>query len=204
SAAITTQVSESTVKVEGDACSRIQDGSGFAAATDTIVTNAHVVAGEPAGHTRVLLVNGTTLRATVVVFDPDRDLAVLHVSGLRGTPLVTATGSVGTTGAVFGHPGGQDQLVAAPAAIRQEVTAIGRDLYDRHDTRRDVFILAAELHPGDSGGPLVDQNGAVVGVAFAIAPDQPGTSYALTTKELTAALAEPRPATVSTGTCLTG
>jgi S1-C subfamily serine protease len=105
---------------------------------------------------------------------------------------------------VFGHPGGQDQLVAAPAAIRQEVTAVGRDLYDRHDTRRDVFILAAELHPGDSGGPLVDPSGAVVGVAFAIAPDQPGTSYALTSKELQAALAEPRPATVSTGPCLTG
>ena len=60
------------------------------------------------------------------------------------------------------------------------------------------------LHPGDSGGPLVDTGGAVVGVAFAIAPDQPGTAYALTTKVLQQVLAAPRGAPVATGGCLTG
>jgi len=206
SPAIVSRVSAATVKVEGEACNRIQDGSGFAVAPDTIVTNAHVVAGEPRGQTRVLLPSSTRirpLRATVVLFDPDRDIAILHVNRLGEVPLATATGSVGDVGAVFGHPGGQDKLVAAPAAVRQEVTAVGRDLYDRHDTRRDVFILAATLHPGDSGGPLVDQAGAVIGVAFAIAPDQPGTSYALTSKELLAALREPQPVPANTGTCLT-
>jgi S1-C subfamily serine protease len=62
--------------------------------------------------------------------------------------------------------------------------------------------LAADLHPGDSGGPLVDPAGAVVGVAFAIAPDRPGTAYALTSKELDAALAAPRLAAAATGACL--
>ena len=36
----------STVKIEGEACSRIQEGSGFFVADDLVVTNAHVVAGE--------------------------------------------------------------------------------------------------------------------------------------------------------------
>jgi S1-C subfamily serine protease len=201
-AVISDRVSKATVKVEGEACNRIQDGSGFAIGPDTIVTNAHVVAGEPAGRTRVLVPSNGTLTASVVLFDPNRDLAILHVNRLGEVPLTTANGTVGDIGAVFGHPGGVNQLIAAPAAVRQNVTAVGRDLYDSHETRRDVFILAAELHPGDSGGPLVDKSGAVIGVAFAIAPDQPGTSYALTSKELAAALAAPRSGPVATGPCL--
>ncbi len=67
-----------------------------------------------------------------------------------------------------------------------------------------MFILASDLHPGDSGGPLVNPAGAVVGVAFAIDPSSPGTSYALTTAELNAVLGKPRTAPVGTGPCLTG
>ena len=201
-AAVSSRVSAATVKVSGIACSRIQEGSGFAAAADTIVTNAHVVAGERS--TEVLEPSGRRVKATVVLFDPNRDLAILHVSGLGESPLPIAPvpAKVGVTGAVFGHPGGQDQLVIAPAAIRQRVDAIGRDLYDSHQTTRDVFILASDLHPGDSGGALVDTSGTVVGVAFAIAPDRPGTSYALTTKELRAVLGQPQAGPVSTGNCL--
>jgi S1-C subfamily serine protease len=91
----------------------------------------------------------------------------------------------------------------APASVFQEVTAQGRDLYDTHSTRRDVFILASDLHPGDSGGALADTSGTVIGVAFAIAPDRPGTAYALASGELTAALATPRSGgAVPTGNCL--
>ena len=44
--------------------------------------------------------------------------------------------------------------------------------------------------------------GQIVGVAFAIAPDQPGVGYALTDKELTAVLAQAGATVVSTGGCL--
>jgi S1-C subfamily serine protease len=202
-AAVLTKVSASTVKVEGDACSRIQEGSGFSVEADTIVTNAHVVAGEKGGHTDVLRPDGKKLRAQVVMFDSDRDIAVLRVPGLSQNPLPVGSAKRGSKGAVFGHPGGQDPLRIAPAGISDEVEALGRDLYDSHTTRRDVFILAAELHPGDSGGALVDPSGAVVGVAFAIAPDKPNTAYALSNKELQAALSETRVEGTSTGPCLT-
>jgi S1-C subfamily serine protease len=198
--AILERVAASTVKVEGEACRRIQEGSGFAAAPDTVVTNAHVVAGVDSP--RVLRPNGRTLRATVVVYDSDRDLAVLSVPGLGQNPLPIANGRAGQQGAVFGHPGGQDPLRIAPARINQRVSAVGRDLYDAHQTRRDVFILAADLQSGDSGGALVDQAGAVIGVAFAIAPDRPGTAYALTSAELRTVLAAPRGNRVGTGRCL--
>jgi S1-C subfamily serine protease len=103
---------------------------------------------------------------------------------------------------VFGHPGGQVDLEVSPAGIAERINAVGRDLYDSRSTRRDVFILAADLAPGDSGGALVDEQGTVVGVAFAIAPDRAGTAYALTDDELSEVLALPRGATVSTGSCV--
>jgi S1-C subfamily serine protease len=198
--AVQDRVAASTVKVEGIACRRIQDGSGFSAAPDLVVTNAHVVAGEK--QTSVITPNGRHLKATVVQFNPDRDLALLRVPGLGQAPLPIATAKVGTEGAVFGHPNGQTPLAVSPAAIRQQVTAVGRDLYDSHETRRQVFILASDLAPGDSGGGLVNPAGAVVGVAFAIAPDRPGTAYALTTDELKPVLAAGGTAAVNTGPCL--
>jgi S1-C subfamily serine protease len=201
SAATIARVTASTVKVEGEACRRIQEGSGFAVAADTVVTNAHVVAGVKSP--RVLRpTDGRRLPATVVVYDSDRDLAVLKVRNLNEAALPMTDGKVGDKGDVFGHPGGQDRVAVAPAQVSQKVKAVGRDLYDTHTTRRDVFILAAVLQPGDSGGPLVNLNGAVIGVAFAIAPDKPDTAYALTTKEVQAALAEQSPNPVATGACL--
>lgn len=202
SAAVDARVRAATVKVEGQACNEIQEGSGFAVSPDLIATNAHVVAGEGRGDTKVLLPGGATLSATVVLFDPNRDLALLEVDGLGESPLARAQGTVGETGAVYGHPNGQDDLFLAPAQIAQDVTAVGRDLYDTHETTRDIFVLSAKLHPGDSGAPLVDQAGAVIGVAFAIAPDRPTTAYALATSELDAVLAEPHGTAVSTGACL--
>jgi S1-C subfamily serine protease len=194
------RVAASTVKVEGVACRRVQDGSGFSAGPDLVVTNAHVVAGER--QTSVITPGGKRLRATVVQFDSNRDLAVLRVPGLGEAPLPIGSARPGTEGAVFGHPNGQTPLAVSPAAIRQQVTAVGRDLYDSHETRRQVFILASDLAPGDSGGGLVNPSGVVVGVAFAIAPDRPGTAYALTSDELRPVLAAGGTAAVNTGPCL--
>jgi S1-C subfamily serine protease len=186
--------------VESVACDRQQDGSGFTVAAELVVTNAHVVAGER--RTSIVRPDGRRLPATVTVFDPNRDLALLRVPGLNLQALPIGTATVGETGAVFGHPGGQDRVEISPAVIRQQVQALGRDLYDSQVTRRQIYVLAADLEPGDSGGGLVDPGGTVVGVAFAIAPDRPGTAYALTTAELQPVLAAPRLGPADAGPCL--
>ncbi|HVF32041.1 MAG TPA: MarP family serine protease [Acidimicrobiales bacterium] len=178
---VVASVTAGTVKVMGEACRRIQEGSGFVISEDVVVTNAHVVAGED--DIDVVRPDGKRLRASVAVFDASRDLAVLRVDKLGLPVLDRADAKAGSTGAVFGHPGGQDAVRAAPARISDQVTADGQDIYGE-PTQREVFILAANLRPGDSGGPLVDTAGRVVGVAFAIAPDRPGTAYALTGAEL--------------------
>lgn len=195
-------VEASTVKVQGQACDRIQDGSGFTVAPDLVVTNAHVVAGEPAGGTSVQLPSGRWLTAKVVLYDPNRDLALLQVPGLGEPSLSLGTPQVGELTAVFGHPGGQRALAVMPATVAQKVLATGKDLYNRHNTTRQVLVLASRLAPGDSGSPVVDRAGQVVGVAFAIATNQSATAYALNSSELQAVLQESRGPTVSTEGCL--
>lgn len=193
------RVAASTVRVEGQACSRLQEGSGFVAEPGIVVTNAHVVAGED--RTELVRTDGSRVAAQVVVFDSNRDLAVLSAPGIdrAALPLADDVG-VSTRGAVFGYPGG-GPLELSPFEVREEVDAVGRDLYGRQDTRREVLVLASDLAPGDSGAALVDAAGAVAGVAFAIAPDRAGTAYALSLNELEAVLSAPR-RPVDTGPCL--
>ncbi|MGH9076545.1 MAG: MarP family serine protease [Acidimicrobiales bacterium] len=204
SAATTRAVAASTVRVQGQACSRILDGSGFAVAPGLVATNAHVVAGEPPGSTEVLSYDGRTLRATVVAFDPNRDLALLAVPGLAESPLPLAAGSPGEAVAAFGHPQGQVQLAVTPASIHAQIQARGTNLYGSASTTRSVLVLAAVLQPGDSGSPVVTPGGLVVGVVFAIAEGEPNVAYALASQELQAVLAAPRSAAVPTRSCLAG
>ncbi|HUF32457.1 MAG TPA: MarP family serine protease [Acidimicrobiales bacterium] len=194
------RVASSTVNVEAVGCGGVQEGSGFSPAPGIIVTNAHVVAGTT--EIRVLKPDGVRDDARVVSFDGDRDIAILEVPGLGQDPLPIGTAAVGDEGAIFGHPGGQDELRIAPAGIREEITAVGRDIYGQGRISRQVYVLAADLHQGDSGAALADPAGNVVGVAFAIAPDRPQTAYALTSSELRAALDAPRDPATSTGSCL--
>lgn len=201
---VATAVADSTVKVQGQACQTVQDGSGFAVGPNLVVTNAHVVAGEPAGQTQVLTYAGRTLSATVVLFDPNRDLALLRVPGLNDRPLPVTQGQVGQEGAVLGHPNGQDALAVQPARVSEQIQAVGSNLYGTAQTRRSVYVLASFIQPGDSGAPLMSPTGTVVGVAFAVAEGESGTAYALTSVELDAVLGEPHQAAVSTGRCLGG
>ena len=194
------RVTLSTVKVEGTACRRTQDGSGFAVAPHLIATNAHVVAGE--SETSVLTPRGNSYKATVVYFDPARDIALLQVPNYDAAPLPLAKASIDDVGAVFGHPLGQDSLAIEPAKVSQRIVAQGQDLYDKETTRRNVLVLSSVLRQGDSGGALINTDGEVVGVAFAIAPDKADTAYALDIDELHAALATPRKGAVSTQECI--
>jgi S1-C subfamily serine protease len=203
-AGVAARVADSVVKVEGRACREITDGSGYVAATDLVVTNAHVVAGEQ--RTQVDTNRGSQLSATVVAFDSQRDVAVLRVRGL-GLPVLPFAPRVhtGDIDAVFGHPGG-GPLRESPARIAEEIVAQGNDIYGTHSTRRNVLVLAADVRPGDSGGPVVDQLGQVAGVAFATDRGGAAIGYALANSEIRPVLVTGAAATtgVDTGPCVQG
>ena len=192
------QVAQSVVRVEGEACGRIQEGTGFFVGDGVIVTNAHVVAGED--DITVELATGEQASASPVAFDPSRDLAVL-VTEADAPALPIGSSELGAVGGVFGHPGG-GPLEISPFEVADRSTASGRDIYDRQATERAVLVLAADLAPGDSGSALVDANGVVVGVAFAVAPDRAGVAYALANSELRTVLSDDFSDIVDTGDCL--
>lgn len=196
-------VARSVVKVEGPACNKLQDGSGFVVADGLIATNAHVVAGERS--TTVIRDDGRRFEGSVVAFDPARDLAVVRVGGFDRPALPLATGAStsldGATGGVFGHPGGEP-LRIAPFKVARVITATGRDIYGSNRTERKVLELSAALRPGDSGSAVANAQGVVVGVAFAIARDVDNVAYALAPSELQAVLATVNASAVSTGSCV--
>jgi S1-C subfamily serine protease len=192
-------VRAATLRVEGRACSLIQDGTGVVIARDLVVTNAHVIAGET-GSTTVS--NGEmTRRADVVAFDPRRDVAVLRVKNLGITPLKFSSPITDAQVAIFGYPGGRE-LRAEGGRIVDQIKATGGDLYGKGSWSRKVLILAADLVPGDSGGPVVSRSGRLLGLSFAIDPQLPNTSYALDPSEVRAVLKTVGVATVGTGKCL--
>ena len=180
-------------------CGRLYSGSAFAVDADHLVTNAHVVAGG-----RELIVrttDGRRLPADVVVFDKDRDLALLAVPGHGLPALSVARAQVGDEGVAIGYPGGQEEPRVAPVRVERWVNGVGRDVYGRDTTERSLLFLAAELRTGDSGAAVVGRDGEVIGVVFAVSPDRPDVAYALATDELEALLAAPR-TPGETGRCI--
>ena len=191
------------VKVVGEArsCSRRLEGTGFVYARDRVMTNAHVVAGVRS--LRVEVPNIGNRDATVVLYDPARDVAVLRVPGLGLGPLSFAgDADSGDPAVVVGYPE-NGPFSAVAARVRERITAVGRDIYQRRQVRRDVYALRAVVRPGNSGGPLLAPDGRVYGVIFAAAADDSDTGYALTADEVAADARAGAAATtpVSTGSC---
>jgi S1-C subfamily serine protease len=195
----------SIVKVTGtaDDCNRRLDGSGFVFSGQHVLTNAHVVAGVDRPEVQIGG-NGRSYPARVVVYDPDRDLAVLYVPDLRAEPLAfDSQGDRGDEGVVAGFPGGGAYQLEA-ARIRDTIDARGPDIYHRKQVIREVYSLFAEVEPGNSGGPLLTLDGNVYGVVFAKSLDDPDTGYALTVDEARPVIREGRDRTeqVGTGACV--
>ena len=177
---------DSVVQIVVPACGGTQLGTGWIAASSTVVTNAHVVSGGESVVVRES--NGGERTGTVVVFDPRTDVAVIHVEGLTGDVLdLDATElDPGSPGVTLGYPGSADgRLVTHRAAIAARYeSANGRDIYGRRDVSRDVYAIRSPVRQGDSGGPFVSPSGDVGGVVFAASTTNGDTGYALTAAEV--------------------
>ncbi len=181
--------SKLVVKVTGTGCGGLVTGSGFPIGNGYVVTNAHVVSGT-ANH-RVETTAGVAMKAQVVYFDPDRDIALLYVPDYAGAALELGPAERGTQGAVIGYPGGGSESVQ-PAVVDGAIEAAGRDIYNQKPVTREILVIQARVRPGNSGGPLVDLKGRVVGIVFATSASQPDQAYALTDDEITAAIPKAR------------
>jgi uncharacterized membrane protein required for colicin V production len=192
----------STVKVTADACGYELSGTGFAISRGYFVTNAHVVAGGK--REQVSQDSGVHATATVVLFDPALDIALLWAPDMPAPTLRFANQDppTGAKGAALGHPLGAP-LTVIPAGVAGRYPAEGRDIYGDSKVTRMILELSARIDRGDSGGPLILTDGSVGGVIFAEAKSDPQVGYALTPVEVSQRITPSLGKTkaVATGAC---
>ncbi|MGS0686464.1 MarP family serine protease [Nakamurella sp. GG22] len=170
------------VRSVAQSCARRMEGTGFVIAPEKLMTNAHVVAGSDRAEVET---GGGRLDATVVLYDAERDLAVLDVPGLDAAPLEFATtpAAPGASAIVAGYPLDGPYLVT-PARIRASIQLRGPNIYSSATVTREVYTLRAQVRPGNSGGPLLAPDGTVLGVIFGAAIDETDVGFALTAEEV--------------------
>ena len=177
-------------------CPLNHEGTGFVVSPHEVVTNAHVVAGS-----RSVTVGG--LHATVALFDPRDDLAVLRVPGLAEPALRLRSVRVvpGTPARVVGYPLDGPRTLA-PAQLRGSITGIGRDIYNQDLLTRTYLVVAAQISPGNSGSPVL-VGASVAGVIVSKSLSEPQIAYAIPAGVVEHALARVRPnASVGTQGCV--
>jgi S1-C subfamily serine protease len=191
------RVSRSVVRVLGTACGLGVEGSGWVAAPGLVVTNAHVVAGED--DTTVTTVDGASLDAAPVHYDPDNDLAMLRIDAPIPAMEVAPSPQHGTAGAVLGYPENGPYATSA-ARLGDTSTVISEDSYGNGPIQRSIAFLRGSVRSGNSGGPLVDSRGRVMATVFAATTSGPPGGFAIPNDVVSSALTEATEP-VDTGGC---
>ena len=196
---------DGVVRILGSACGLGVEGSGWIAAPNVVVTNAHVVAGTEGDLVVRPRSGDASLPARALAFDPTQDIAVLAVPGLGGRVLpMIRDPQAGTRGAILGYPrnGPFDARAASIGATR---SVISQDAYGQGPVQRQMTPVRGLLRPGNSGGPIVDARGNVLTTVFASSRDtRPRGGYGVPNTVVERVLERAvagRGATVSTGPC---
>lgn len=132
-----------------------------------ILTSLHVI--EDAVGVTVVFANGMESEATVLVRQPENDLAVLEAQEipddlLPATLASSATLRVGDEVVAVGNPFGISNSLSAGV-----VSGLGRRYRSKTgETLANLIQFDAAVNPGNSGGPLVNRNGEVVGIVTAL------------------------------------
>jgi hypothetical protein len=131
-------------------------GSGFFVARDTLLTNVHVVSGNPT--VTVRLPDGRTIQGRVDATAPDFDIAVVKVADVDSTRTPLPMGS-----ALRARPGQEVVALGAPLGLQNTVT---RGIVSALRQVGPVMLVQtdAAINPGNSGGPLLDRSGNVIGI----------------------------------------
>lgn len=197
----------SILKIYGQApeCGRGIEGSGFVYAPHRVLTNAHVVAGTRS--VQIQVSPGNMVSAKVIVFDPDRDVAVLAAPDLDAPalPFAAKPAATGTPAVVIGYPEDGPYTVRS-ARVRSQTAVRGSNIYGSGQVTRQIYSVRATVRSGNSGGPLLGYDGRVLGMVFATALDSPDTGFVLTDKEISGRADDGRTTSraVGTGGCTPG
>lgn len=156
---------ETMVKQAGTGSGLIWDRFGH------VLTNFHVIKGADKFQ---ISVNGMTVNADVVGFEPRKDIAVLAIHSPKAleqlkdfTPVEIAPTNqlqVGQKALAIGNPFGFDHSLSVGV-----ISALGRQMPGVGGvTIHDMIQTDAAVNPGNSGGPLLDSSGRLIGMNTAI------------------------------------
>jgi S1-C subfamily serine protease len=208
-------VKKATVFVRVQGAGWKASGSGFVVAAEKdyvlVATNYHVIASPefekkprltPAELSKSLksptitgVFDGGTnteqsLKAEAIAADPEADLAILKITGLKklpepidlaGPPKLAETMQVYTFGFPFGQALATGKGAPAITVGKGSISSL------RLDTHGELMLVQIDgaLNPGNSGGPVVDTKGRLVGVAVATIKNGQGIGFAVPGAELT-------------------
>jgi S1-C subfamily serine protease len=169
-----------TLRVRNRGCGGVATGSAVAVGEDLLVTNRHVIEGA-----ELLEVNtwdGRSLTVEVAQAALTHDIAVARVP--EGLPEVAIVADddpePGDPVIVAGYPGGGALVVREGEVLRRTVDVM-------FGAEAGAIAFDAEVAPGSSGGPVLDPEGRVVGVVYALSPDD-GVGFAVPVSALREAL----------------
>lgn len=167
------------------------EGSGFFISDHEILTNFHVITGEPSP--KIIFWDGSFTTAKSIVGDKEADLALITIDGSYPNMVLEMMVPVQLVE--------EEPLIAAGFPLGTEITgevtiAGGKFIALRRTRRSPVGYLQTDIDlvDGMSGGPLVDKCGQVVGVntsgvsgaSFFIASDFVNAlRYSFTDKDVT-------------------
>jgi S1-C subfamily serine protease len=191
------RASRSVVRVLGTACGLGVEGSGWVAQPGVVVTNAHVVAGED--DTTVTTVDGASLDAVPIHYDPDNDLALLRIDASIPVLPIASEPRRGAAGAVLGYPENGPYAVTA-ARLGDTSTVLSENSYGEGPIHRSIASLRGSVRSGNSGGPLVDADGRAMATVFAATTSGPPGGFAIPNDVVSSALSQTT-APVDTGPC---
>ena len=160
---------------ENDELIPISHGTGFAVASDKVVTNAHVLrdALRDNGLTIGIIPSGggEAVYGQPIAVSTRNDLALIRITGsLRLPPLALAGGPPPDSGEVtsVGYPMNVDRAQGLDISdiFRSQPPVKSRGFISgaRPSRQFDTILHTAPIARGNSGGPLLDPCGRVVGV----------------------------------------
>jgi S1-C subfamily serine protease len=157
--------------------------TGFAFAPQHVMALASDVAGSANGGLHVIDAHGMSHAATIVLFDPTLDIAVLDVPTLSVPALGFASTFVPWSRvAIVGYvlDGARPTVTTASAEAASDV--ITRGIYGGSDNLQFILIHGSDAS-GESGSPVLDRSGQVDGIVDGYRGSPPQT-FALSQLEV--------------------
>ncbi len=167
-------------------------GSGFIIHDDLIATNYHVIENMSIG-TAKLFGKAKKYRVKVLVFDKERDLAIVKATGIDAPAFSLGdsdTVQVADKVYVMGNPhrlegtfsSGEISAIRPPGTYLTTFPLSGGNSWDWHAPCK-LLQMTAPTSKGSSGGPVLNESGEVIGIVFGGIPSFLQPDLTVTTPE---------------------